>query len=238
MTGLPLYDPDQPLIFIHVPKTGGISTREVFRDWFGRDMRLHYFNARRGGLPPRLDLDRLARSGPAPLIYGHFNRARGFGVDQYYPGVRQFLTILRDPLEMHVSRYFFARRKAQAGQVIDGAPHALSLEEFVETGPLNMLEHFPRPVTEGNYRAMLAGDFLHVGFLDHLGDSLRHMGRLLGKPAPAGLLPHLNQSPRALAIDPEQAARFRARHALEYAVYDHARALFLPRQSPVSEAAS
>lgn len=223
---MPAYDPTQPLIFIHVPKTGGKSTRAVFERWFGPDLLPHYFKPNGGGLPPRRDLAALTRAGQPPLIYGHFNRRRGFGVDQYYPEVRQMLTILREPLQMHMSRYFFAQRLAEVGHKIWGAPGDDSLATFIETGHLNMLEHFPRPVSADNYRDILEEFFLHIGFLDQLGPSLHRMGRILGQPTAALDIPHVNRSMRDQHAGAEQVARFRERHVVEYAVYEHARAMF------------
>ena len=75
------YDPTQPLIFVHVPKTAGISVRTIFKDWFADRLCLNYYNE---------------VAGTPPVIYGHFSRNRAFGV-----------------------------------------------KDFVTTGHLNMLEHFP-----------------------------------------------------------------------------------------------
>ena len=52
----------------------------------------HYYTKATESLPPRRDLRaERARLGAPPVIYGHFNRLRGFGITQYYPQVGQFL---------------------------------------------------------------------------------------------------------------------------------------------------
>jgi len=88
------YDPGSPLIFLHVPKTAGTSLREIFRGWFGPGLLEHYAGVHDGSLPLRHDLSALPSAGHPLAIYGHFNRRRGFGVDDDYPEVRQFVTAL------------------------------------------------------------------------------------------------------------------------------------------------
>ena len=64
------FDPDKPLIFIHVPKTAGISVREVFSGWFGAGLVRHYFDEV-AGQPPQRDarFDRHSRTEPV-CVYG------------------------------------------------------------------------------------------------------------------------------------------------------------------------
>lgn len=224
------YDPGQPLIAIHVPKSGGTSVRQVLEGWFGVNLYRHYYNMPEERLPDRLDLEALTLNGQAPLLYGHFNRLRGFGVDQYYPQVRQFLTILREPLQLHISRYFSSLSRTARNQRVWDSPSAdTALEEFVLNGHLNMLEHFPRPVSAENYRDILEEFFLHIGFLEDLEDALATYARVLGFPPDSINVPHLNRAPRTHDVTPELAARFREAHPLEYAVYEAARDMFPPK---------
>ncbi|WP_412552909.1 hypothetical protein [Shimia sp. MIT1388] len=224
------YTPSLPLIFVHIPKSGGSSVREVFGTWFGSNLYPHYFKPKDQSMPPRRDFLGLQRNQEPAVIYGHFNKHRGFGVEQYYPEASQFMTILRDPLEMHVSRFFYAARIEKKGRKIYNAPKSASLEDFVKTSHLSMLEHFPRQVTMSNYRDIIEEYFLHIGFLDHLEESLNHMGRILKKPSVDTKIPHLNVSARTQPVSEEAAHLFRENHDLEYCVYSHARDLFLPRQ--------
>lgn len=224
------YDPTAPLIFVHIPKAGGVSCRAVFDAWFGPNLYPHYFRPKGDGLPPQRDFSRLVREGTPSVIYGHFNKHRDFGVEQYYPEASQFMTILRDPLEMHISRFFYAGRVEKKGRKIFDAPDNKSLEDFVKTGHLNMLEHFPRQVTMSNYRDIIEEYFLHIGFLDRLDESLNHMAKILNKPSVDTKIPHLNASARTHSVSAEIEQVFREKHELEYSVYTHARNLFLPRQ--------
>lgn len=222
---MPPYDPSQPLIFIHVPKTAGASVKAVVDSWFPGRMHQHYFNEQQGGLPERLDLDAPAYAAAPPLIYGHFNRNRKFGVEDYYPQVRQFATILRDPFDMHLSRYFFTRKVSgtwKTGSDIGD----VDLLDHIETGHLNMLEHFPRPVTADNYRDIIDEFFVALGTFETLEQSLRKMANIFGKPTAAiDALPHRNQSDRDQVAPPGAYGRFRDRWPLEFEVYDYVRNL-------------
>ena len=98
------YDPDAPLLSLHVPKTAGTSLRLMMEQWFCREnMRLHYQDHRTLAPPPKYSLE-----GPI-CVHGHFDATRGYGVDQYYPEAKQFITFLRDPFDRAVSLYFFIR---------------------------------------------------------------------------------------------------------------------------------
>jgi len=63
-------------------------------------------------------LQKLSKSQFPLLVYGHFNRDHGFGVEQYYPEVNQFMTMLRDPFEAAISMYYF-HRKVGGSSMID-----------------------------------------------------------------------------------------------------------------------
>lgn len=215
------FDPTQPLIHIHVPKTAGSSLREVMFQWFEGRSYGHYFNAAEQKMPPRRDLAALSVDGMGPLIYGHFNRARGFGVDQYYPQVRQFTTILRDPLEMHVSAYFYIRKTP--GHPQHQMVQRTSLRQFIQEQPLNMLAHFPRPVSAENYRDIIEEFFIDIGCQEALEDSMRRIGRKLGKPTDALSIPRLNTASRDNSEWQDMRDGFRERWPVEHAVYAYIR---------------
>jgi hypothetical protein len=111
------YNPKDPLIAIHIPKTGGTSIRDLFREWFGSGLLTHYKS--KDALPTRHDLSCIQDSNIPIAIYGHFNQLRNFGITQYYPMVNQFVTILRDPFERAVSRYFFNRLHGKCDRKIE-----------------------------------------------------------------------------------------------------------------------
>lgn len=223
------YDPDQPLIFIHVPKTAGRSVRDVFQGWFGAGLIRHYFDEPTGRMPEIHDIDaRHSRAAPV-CVYGHFNRDRGFGVEHSYPRARQFVTILRDPFDMVTSHYYFLRRTAGNWQDRSRMPGG-SLAAYLETTRPNMLNHFPRPVTAENYRDIVEEFFVDIGCTEALVPSLTRIAHRLGQRFDPASLPHRNRSDRDDQDAAVQSLRalFRDRNPVECAVYDYARARLAP----------
>lgn len=176
------YDPDLPLVFIHVPKTAGGSVRTVFRNWFGQGFYAHYFNWQHNQLPhcdPRFETH--TRENPV-CVYGHFNQKRGFGVDVNYPDAKQFMTILRDPFEQMVSRDFDLRSKSDMMKKYpNGAqPPEGTLEAFLLSDSPNTLSHLPRPVTQDNYRDIIDELFIYIGCTEELSASMQKIASSLG----------------------------------------------------------
>lgn len=216
------YDPSEPLIFIHVPKTAGAAVRQVFMRWFP-GLVLHYFNERMGTMPARRQL------APGAVVYGHFNRLRGFGVPDYYPQVRQFITILRDPFEMALSGYFYTRKVAGGWK---GKP-ALGAIEAIVKAPLNMLNHFPVEVTEANYREVI-DRFLFVGITEQLEESMKRIAAILGKPY---IEPERINSTERTGDFSHLRAEFENNHRLERQVYHYCVAKMAAISAPLSRGA-
>lgn len=156
------YNPSQPLIGLHVPKCAGSSMKPVLRRWFGRQLYWHYFDERANRVPQRFQsgpVRRLVGSmlGRGFCIYGHFNRARGFGIEDYYPDARQFFTIVRDPLATALPRYFFAKRQAsnryRGGRPAPIADRYASVDLFIadQLQRPYLVNYLPDPLTLENY---------------------------------------------------------------------------------------
>ena len=220
-----VYDRQRPLIFIHVPKAAGTSVRAVFGHWFGARLHEHYLDERSGLRPPVLDLGAHAADGNPPVVYGHFNRLRGFGVEHDYPQVDQFVTILRDPFEAAVSGFHYIKRNGHDWVDRTRVPQG-SLRQYLLETPPNMLNHFPRVVTRENYREQIERFFVEVGVMSHLAESVRRIAVALGQPFDAAALPHVNATPRGEAADADLRDLYRERHHLEHQVYEYARARF------------
>jgi hypothetical protein len=71
---------------------------------------------------------------------GHFNRQRGFGVEHDYPGVGQFVTLLRDPYDAAISAYHYLRRCGHDRHDQSRVPKD-SLCRFLLDTPPNILNH-------------------------------------------------------------------------------------------------
>ncbi len=227
------YDPNQPLISIHIPKAGGTSFRRVLQQWYGDRLFFHYFNEPQKTMPEKYKLL------PGNCIHGHFNSSRGFGVMHYYPDAKQFITFLRDPFEILVSRYYYVKKREKAGiSFHDGKPTALAdnindfLEEeiFIANYSPNILNFFPELLTKDNYKEILEKYFIFIGFICDYQSSINQLAKLLGfSPL---IAPLENKSDRFGEVDPSLRKTFIDGHPLEYAVYNHALSLFPLISSP------
>lgn len=214
------YNPNLPLIYIHVPKTAGVSVRNILEFWFPENSFAHYYNIRKMKLPKRVAAEILCNRENPPIIYGHFNRDRGFGVEDYYPDIQQFMTILREPLEMHISRYHFQKARVMQGRPVPNDVLA-RLELHVLEAPLNMLSHFPRVITHENYKDIIEEYFIYIGLFGTLSRSLSRMAGKLERKMPDGIIPHLNKSHKTEYLSNNLREAFRERWPLEYAVYEY-----------------
>jgi hypothetical protein len=214
------YDRNSPLIIIHVPKTAGTSCKEVYQRWFGDNLHLHYADMKDGTLPEKLNLQAMHRPGKPLAVYGHFNRLNGFGIEDYYPEVAQFVTILRHPYELHVSAYHFLRsfvlsqKKMPESEIPD-------LETYLTTTSLNMLNHFPRELTPENYKEIIECNFVEIGITEKLDESLHRIARKLGFDY-ANNVQVTNATKRTAEASDAAMAQFMEKHTLECAVYDYA----------------
>jgi hypothetical protein len=225
------YDASLPLYSIHIPKCGGTSVRTALAMWFGEKFFIHYFQ-QADRAPQRV----AAVAGSC--VHGHFNRAKGLGLLDYYPDARQAVTFLRDPLEAAVSNYFFWKQKARARQlrlgiITEGSEHDYrDIDDFFRKRPLSHIPDFmPEKVTVANCRDVMDRHFIFIGLLEEAGASLAALARLLGRTPPD--LPRENVSPRDETLDRQIAERFVAENALAFAIYDHGRRRFdeLPARS-------
>ena len=210
-----VYDSSRPVFFLHIPKTAGSSLRSLMRGWFGEEgFHAHYRDG--GKLPPRLPEEQL---GGNSVVFGHFNAALSFGVQDYYPSARQFCTVMREPFARAVSGYFYTKRRGRA--------QAGGLESFLLAYPSNpggVLNYFPFPVVRETYRELIDRHFVAIGTTERLDDFVRGLAHKLGRDMPDSI-PTENASPYDEPVPTHLRDAFREKHALEYEVYDYVRSL-------------
>jgi hypothetical protein len=94
---------DQRYIFVHIPKTAGLSIRRVFESAFGQNNVSQPFVVSRIDSRQRADLDRYK------MISGHIS-----ALDvRHFPN-RQLITFLRDPIDRCLSLYSYFRSQQSA----------------------------------------------------------------------------------------------------------------------------
>ena len=158
-----------------------------------------------------------------PVIYGHFNKHRGFGIEDYYPEVLQFITILRDPFETAISTYFYIRKVSHTWKD-QSRVQTEDLENYLRTSSLNILNHFPREINLDNFKDIIEEFFVEIGITENLPHSLEKISRKLGKGFDPATLETVNATERDQRVPNDYRDQFRDKHPLEHSVYDFAKA--------------
>jgi hypothetical protein len=142
---------DTTVVFLHVPKTAGMTMRQIIERNYRSGARLHLAvppGSLAGGMGNEVGTPGRVRqiSDPSPgteiaklaglpeerkqrlrIIYGHTI----FGVHQALPGPAAYVTMLREPMARVLSTYHFLRRRRS--HWLHEQATKLSLEEFVRS---------------------------------------------------------------------------------------------------------
>jgi hypothetical protein len=125
---------DETLIFLHVPKTAGISVSQTIVRNFPEAQVYHVRNPAHVNGPTFSknhgtveEFERLpeAQRGSFRCILGHMH----FGLHEHVPGPAAYVTVLRDPVERLLSQYGQYCRMVRSGEM-GGGTDVPSLEEF------------------------------------------------------------------------------------------------------------
>ncbi|MBD2156184.1 sulfotransferase family 2 domain-containing protein [Leptolyngbya sp. FACHB-16] len=259
-----IYNPDQPLFSLHIPKTGGSSLEYVLATWFNKrkfpilrnrpklerilsigslDFQIqrtlgcgfyfHYKNHRRNEVPRRVPLGKtygfLRPTKQPECVHGHFSDYNtGENVFDFYPEASQFIMVLRDPLEMHISLYHYTKRMIEDnslywnGQKRDEFQFN-SLDQWILERDFFLLKSLPWNLKAENFKGIIDKYFVHVCVLENFQESLNKLADKLGfEPVK---IPQVNTTLRCEMSSSEAAIAFREKYSLEYAIYDYAKTL-------------
>ncbi len=137
------------IVFIHIPKTAGTSLRRAIESSFSSDRIAPYENL--------YDLNR-AKHHDYDLFRGHF----GFKDTRFVPGEKQYISVLRDPVDRVISLYNFWKKEAMhytgsrnKDPNYEGVKLAqkVSLGEFLNTKNTQILNE----ISNSQYRYLLKG---------------------------------------------------------------------------------
>lgn len=122
------------IVFTHIPKTGGGSLTQIFRDNFPAEQIVDISQLKLREVPDSLaqsllrqEIQRLDRS--VRVIHGHVNFS--YDVQRYLDRDCTSMTLLRDPVERVVSLYYFVRRLNNGNKIAAEIMRKnLSLDDF------------------------------------------------------------------------------------------------------------
>lgn len=240
------YDKREPLVVIHIPKAAGTSTREIFRSWFHHSSFFyHYYDEVKGEPAKLVDLEelrqkrkglawRLLRRSRMPVcIHGHFNQLRGFGVENRYPTVKQFVTILRDPFETAVSTFHYTKERAGEWKDPNMMPKG-NISDYLAKHRSQIVTHFPRKVTRDNYKEIVDEYFIEIGLTECLPESMFRIAKKLGKRFDSATLPRINVSKKREEAPSELKEVHRENNELDYEVFDFIQRRFRNRDASIT----
>ena len=234
-----------PVIYLHIPKTAGMSLRSYLVDQFPRDHICPAFGWQ--------DLKRQHRVTPVDLIAGHFDVRL---LTLLPPGPRQVITFLREPVARTVSAVHHATHDPAfrhhaldlKGRRVDDLlldPDVMRFFANTQTAYLSSVDlDCPEPVTDGcleelsfdNLIPDVARAIRNLGKMDFVGltesfpSDLLILSDILGT-YPPGIAPLLNAGEARSAAPPDLTPR-QLRSVIEHNAYDlelyeHARAIHL-----------
>jgi hypothetical protein len=134
--------PQETLIFLHIPKTAGISVCLALVEKHARGEIFHIRSPVHVKAPifsedfgPHEDFVRLPRDQRARFrcVVGHMS----FGLHEHIPGPVRYFTVLRDPLERFLSQVGQYNRMVKRNELAANA-RAVSVEEFARLKPQQM----------------------------------------------------------------------------------------------------
>ncbi|MGA1058116.1 MAG: hypothetical protein ACO3Y3_10515 [Phycisphaerales bacterium] len=213
-------------LFMHIPKCAGTTLRVQLERAIG-------FPRFRPIYPPRMhgvSLESLAGEidDRCEVAYGHF----WHGLHRHLDRPARAMTVLRDPLELILSQYFFAKYRLRSPAFAS----CETIEQALERHPATFDNVMTRwlggdPLAPRADEALLAraiaaidADFAWVGFVEHLADACGEIAARLGVAIDASV--H-NDSPRTTERAMLDLAAFRAAARpfvdLDMRLYAHAR---------------
>ena len=228
------------LIFLHIPKTAGISVSLVLAKTFPEHERFHVrseahhnapvFSRHHGPIEHLLALP-LGERARFRCIFGHMK----FGLHRHIPGAANYFTVLRDPLERYLSQVGQYNRMARRDELGSGTK-PVSVEEFCHVKPKQMhnpqarflsgLEHreFIQAADETLLERIghrLLNRFSAVGTVERFAETLHVLSRVSGwSPAspPRANVAHVR--PRREELSPAFVRRFEEINWLDRALFE------------------
>jgi hypothetical protein len=222
------------IIFVHVPKTGGMSFGPVITRNFPRKSVIQT----NGTLASCAEqLSRLPEKTRAEIqcLYGHVP----FGLHNWLSHPATYITLLRNPVDRLVSAYYYSLRRPEWGFHELIVKQHLSLYEFaaseaaaeLHNGQTRMLSGSDEPVSTiealNRAKANLRQRFAFIGLTERFDESVLLCRRLLGLRSGFYLKKNINRLRVPLGrIPPRTVALIEERNSLDLELYDVARREF------------
>jgi hypothetical protein len=215
-----IYDSEKPLISLHIPKCGGTSLTRILRMWFDDRLFLHYYIEHTNTRPMKYNIEAKQET----CIHGHFINYKQIGVYTYYPDACQFTTVVRNPLDLALSAYFYTKGVYARGQLYHEGKkieklHFENVNDYLERTKSFFCQFLPWKMNCENYQQIIQDNFVAVGIVEEFQNYINNLAMILKKPIYEA--PVLNQS--VYDESPAQSClnKFIERHELEFNIYHY-----------------
>jgi len=221
------------IIFLHLPKTGGVTLRRALKWKYAPEM----LNLETLTKPAESLADvPLSERRNARVLTGHLH----YGVHEYIPQRCEYITLLREPIARVVSYYYYILGHPKHWRHAEIVRSGMSLDEFARTSPERGVENDQTRMLSGRGAGELdAGRlgrkaldeakrnlerFLVVGVTERFDESFILIRRALGWKFP--LYVTANVATRAKPASVTAVQSIRERNQLDLELYEFARGLF------------
>jgi len=205
------------VLSVHIPKTGGVSIRNILKAHYGPRFFTYYwelrdaYGNRMSGVP----------TAPA-CVHGHFP------ADQFAGQVpkAQLVTWVRDPVERVVSSYYYRLREPDWQHPVCRELHAKQL---------SLIDYAALPLVRNEMTRFLGSrkpaDFLFIGVMEEFEESLRRMTERLRIPPAAPRHDNFNPDRTSPRYELDRVIRqdIAALNEADVALYEECLRLFISR---------
>ena len=145
----------------------------------------------------------------------------------YYPSIDQFISVIRNPLEIHLSNYFYLKKLGSKayrnGKLLKAADPNYTINDYFRDSPRSyLLSFWPKEIDHTNYRHIIESKFIYICLSEDFQTSIDLLAKKLGKRTEK--IPTYNISPRNEALSTEIKKKFMEENALEFEIYNFIKA--------------
>lgn len=126
---------NRTLIFVHLPKTGGVTLTELIYRQIGRDKVFQITAGKIHDSILRFSKMSSHQRSQYDAVVGHMP----IGIDRFIPQESMYMTLLRDPIERLISEYYFIKRNPEHRIHKEIASGSMDLRRYVERQQDNVL---------------------------------------------------------------------------------------------------
>tara|TARA_Y100000816_G_scaffold290284_1_gene278595 strand:- start:724 stop:1497 length:774 start_codon:yes stop_codon:yes gene_type:complete len=250
------YNNEEPIIFNHIPKCGGSTVSLYFKNYLFKGNYHPYYVMGTGIVPEFPKADKLDGNS---IITSHFNYKINPIEQVKKKNYSQFFTILRDPLEMAISMYYyqrsrknfinwplktklkwilefgFSQRFFNALKKFKEKPvHHISLDDYLLTKKEIILDFLPRGVNSKNYEDYFERYYICLGITNRLSHSLKLFAKKINKNFNEDDISSVNIT-KSIKLKPSALVKekFINQNKTSYLIYKYAQSRFEQEYSKV-----